>query len=95
MRSAIIAAIVSAIIAAPAGFAIGSAPAGELELEARVAQLEEDGRGYNAGIVALTRCVRSGRGYGYGRARLMSHPMMGQCVDDWFEANGRAYGVDW
>jgi hypothetical protein len=61
--------------------------------EQRIAQLEEDGRGYNAGIVSIQRCIRNESGYA-GVNSTMRHDMMSQCIDDWFAAFADEYGVD-
>ena len=93
MRSAIVSAIVAAIVAAPAGYSIAPARSSS-SLEARVAELEENERGDAFGVRALIACARNGAGYGVGRLELMSHELVSQCLDDYYDARARAEGVD-
>jgi hypothetical protein len=52
----------------------------------------EQERMQNAQIAALYACARN---EAYAQGGWMEQPMLEQCIDDWFDANGKQRGVDY
>lgn len=51
----------------------------------------EQERMQNAQISALYACARN---EAYAQGGWMEQPMLEQCIDDWWDANGKRLGVD-